>query len=102
MFASATISATMKIATNNTLRISGIIVCARALARPLRDRVSARCTAVSLRIQISQAKISVPARLSSLTLTSWPSPSVNVISDMPQTRRPSSMKANHTSRWTRV
>jgi hypothetical protein len=55
----------MKIATNSTLRINGIIVCARVLARPLRERVSARCTAVSLRIQISQAKISVPARLNS-------------------------------------
>ncbi|MNF05624.1 hypothetical protein D3C80_2054000 [compost metagenome] len=41
MFARATISATMKIATNSTLRISGIIVCARALARPLRERVKA-------------------------------------------------------------
>jgi len=70
MFARATISAMMKIATNNTLRISGIIVCARAFARPLRERVRAWCTAVSLRIQISQAKISVPPRLNSLTLTS--------------------------------
>ena len=41
MFASATIRAMMNIATNSTLRISGIMVCALALARPLRDRVKA-------------------------------------------------------------
>ena len=60
------------------------------------------CTAVSARIQISQEKISVPIRLNSLTLTSCPSPSAKPISDLPHTRRPSSMKISHTSRWARV
>ncbi|MOA43567.1 hypothetical protein D3C78_1657330 [compost metagenome] len=68
----------------------------------MRERVRAWCTAVSLRIQISQAKIRVPARLNSLTLISWPSPSVKRNSDRPQTRRPSSMNASHTIRCIRV
>jgi hypothetical protein len=60
MLARATMAAMMKMVTNSTLRISGIMVCARALARPLRERVRAWWIAVSLRIQISQANSSVP------------------------------------------
>ncbi|MNN78841.1 hypothetical protein D3C81_1954330 [compost metagenome] len=102
MLARATITAMMKMATNITLRISGIMVCARALARPRRERTNAWCTAVSARIHTSQAAISVPARPSRRRLTSWPSPSAKVIIDRPHTRSPSSMNSSQMSRCTRA
>ncbi|MNE17865.1 hypothetical protein D3C80_1108640 [compost metagenome] len=102
MLARATIRATMKIATNRMLRISGIMVCARALARPLRERVMACCRAASLRIHTSQAPSRVRPRPNSLAVNWWSSLSVSPINDKPQTRSPSSMKANHTSKCTRV
>ncbi|MNN41068.1 hypothetical protein D3C81_1551660 [compost metagenome] len=102
MLARATITAMMKIATNSTLRISGIMVCARVLAGPLRERVRAWCTAVSARIHTSQAAIRVPARPSKRTATSWPSPSAKPISEKPQTRRPSSTNSNQMNMWISV
>ncbi|MNR11762.1 hypothetical protein D3C85_1280790 [compost metagenome] len=100
MLARATITAMMKMTTNITLRINGIMVCARALARPRRERTRAWCTAVSARIHTSQATISVPARPSRRTLMSWPSPSAKLIIDRPHTRSPSSMNTSQMNRCT--
>ncbi|MNN00923.1 hypothetical protein D3C81_1135270 [compost metagenome] len=102
MLARATITAMMKIATNSTLRISGIMVCARVLARPLRERVKAWCTAVSARIHTSQAAIRVPARPRRRIATSWPSPSVKPIREKPHTRKPSSINTSQIAMCTKV
>ncbi|MNP14774.1 hypothetical protein D3C76_1071100 [compost metagenome] len=75
MLARATIRAITAMVMNSTLRISGSMVSARVFGRLLPPSPRLCCTAVSARIQTSQATSKVLPKLTTFMLICSPSPS---------------------------